>query len=567
LVKLSGQAYKVAKERYFSPDEDSWGQLSERVGKAIAKAEKEENIEKYEKEFTEIIGNQLFIPAGRILRNAGFERGLLNCFSLGMDDNIESISKTIGDSMIVAKYGGGAGISFSSLRPKNSILRRHGGVSSGLVSFMKVFGCANGVIETGGERRAALLAMLDISHPDIEEFLTSKHNLNELNNFNISVAVNNKFLKAVKNRREWTLSFRGKEYKKIDAYGLWCKIINSAIKYAEPGILNVDYIREYNNSEYFSQFNSVNPCGEIPLERSASCCLGSLVLPNFATEKTVRWKELGKAIGLAIRFLDNVLTLNHYPLKEIEEVSQKSRRIGLGVTGLADMLLHFGLKYGSDESLAFIEKLFKFIRDTAYSTSIELAKEKGTFPAYSDKYLDNPFIKDLPVKIERNIEKFGIRNVAMLTCPPVGSTSLLTPYSSGIEPIFSKAYWRSDKINAKRAFFHPFLKKLGGELPDYFVDSHNLTMEEHLLVQATITQYIDNAVSKTINISKNASFDEISEKLLHYVPRLKGVTIYVDGSRGEQVLTPMTNEEIKKYLNDADEENLVSQCASGKCDL
>ena len=1105
-VKLSEQALLVAKSRYFAPHENTWEELSKRVADAVAKVEKEEEVTRYSKEFYDIISNQLFIPAGRVLRNAGFERGLLNCFSLNVQDNIESIAKVIGNSMIVAKFGGGVGIPFSELRPRGDELKKNGGHASGPVSFMKVINTANGIIETGGQRRcfsedtkilttdgllaiknivnsnkeyiactsignkkiinkfnnseqevieitvdkgysvkvtrthkmcvlnnlgeiefkeaykfkigdrlllllgnmqeiknyiiiskfnyikplhsttlksiklptvlnedlayfvgllfsdgcfikdkkisislgdgeietqkkiiklgkklfnieaiikqgdgkckninfysrilvewckeqefyfnncgnlilpkqfyispstviasfiagvfdgdgcnqnkynnksgysfkliakdfikdlqllllsngipsyirgidrskngwrtiyslsitskvfknrffnfiknystkiqeynstsdhswkfkadireigikdkwfrgvwadncdgvsykalyeiykkiediriknivgnilntveceiisiedigkcdtydievedthtlsgngfytsnSAALALLDISHPDIEEYLSAKIDNNELSNFNISVGINNKFLRAVKNDEEWPLVFRGKEYRKVNAKKLWDKIVKAAIKSAEPGLLNIDYIKKYSNSEYFAPFNCTNPCisgktlvetkegiqkfgdatniwngesyspivkwskgvkkviklitnhnytfivtpehkfqlnsgiweeaknllnkdlfcdgnysnikiikiedagedevfdfneptyhymvvggvrikncGEVPLAANESCCLGSLVLPNFITEKTIKWKELDRVVTLSVRFLDDVLTATTYPLKEIEEAAQRGRRIGLGVLGLADFFINLKVRYGSEEALKLSEKLFRFIRDSAYKASIELAKEKGTFSAYSDKYLDNNFILDLPIKIERDIAKFGLRNVALLSCPPNGSTALLTGYSSGIEPIFSKAYWREDRIG-RRPYIHYLLKKLNGELPEYFVDSYDLTMEEHLLMQATITQYIDNAVSKTINISKGIPFEVISENLLKYAPRLKGVTIYVDGSREGQVLTPMTEEEIKNCIAESSQVQEEQKCASGKCDL
>jgi len=328
----------------------------------------------------------------------------------------------------------------------------------------------------------------------------------------------------------------------------------------------LDYIREFHNAEYFAQFSSPNACSEQMLEKYGVCVLGSLVLPNFATEKRVKWKELKSSIELAIRFLDDVIDITKYPIEQNKIAAERSRKVGLGVIGLADLLLHFNIKYGSEDSIFFIEKLFKFIRDCAYEASIKLAEEKGTFPAYDSRYLENNFIKTLPVRIRKLIEKSGIRNTCVISGQPTGTTSLLCNYSSGVEPIFSKAHWRNDRIS-RRPYIHPFIRENNGEVPDYFVDAHDLTPEQHLLILATIQQYVDSAVSKTINFPHNIKLEEVSDILLNYVSDLKGVTIYVDGTRKNQVLTPMTDEEIKKYLSESREETFVQECKTGTCDL
>lgn len=566
LIKLSEQAHKVAKERYFSSDEDSWEQLANRVGSAIAEAEKEENKEKYKTEFTEIIGNQLFIPAGRILRGAGFGRNLINCVSLPIGDSIQEIGNTIKNSLIVSSEGGGIGIDFSPIRPKGSPIHGKGGIASGVIGWIRILDTANGVIETGGSRRGALLSVLNIDHPEIEEFLDAKAKDKTLSNFNISVGITNSFINAVKNDSDWNLHFQGRHYKTIKAKDLWFKLVNSMIKHAEPGILNLDNIRHFHNAEYFAQYSSPNACSEQILEKFGVCVLGSLVLPNFVTEKTMRWKELKKVIKLAIRFLDNTIDITKYPILENKIAAENSRKVGLGIIGLGDLFLHFGIKYGSDESVYFIEKLFKFIRDCSYEASIELAEERGTFSAYDYRYLDNVFIKSLPIRLKKRLEGVGIRNCCVVSGQPTGTTALLCDYSSGIEPIFSKAHWRNDKIG-KRPYIHNILKKYKGVVPDFFVDAHDLTAEQHLLILATVQQYIDSAVSKTINFPHYVTTLDVSNILLKYVTDLKGVTIYVDGSRGEQVLTPMTDEEIKQFINDSEEEIVAQQCVSGKCDL
>jgi ribonucleoside-diphosphate reductase alpha chain len=564
---LTPQAEEVAKSRYYAPGED-WESMCRRVATAIAQAEKPEDRNNYTKLFFEMIYNQQMIPGGRILRNAGFNRSLINCISLPIGDSIHEIGETVMNSLIVSASGGGIGIDFSPIRKKGSEIRGKGGQASGVIGWMKIIDTVNSVIETGGFRRGALLSVLNVDHPEIEEYLQAKFKDGVLSNFNISIGITKNFIEAVKNNEKWNLQFQGKIHKTINAKKLWLKIVRSMIKYAEPGIINLDYIREFHNGEYFAQFSSPNACSEQMLEKYGVCVLGSVVLPNFTTEKRIKRKELKQAIELAIRFLDDTINITNYPIEENKIAAERSRKVGLGIIGLSDLLLHHQIKYGSEESIFFIEELFKFIRDCAYEASIKLAKEKGTFPAYDSRYLDNNFIKTLPVRIRKLIEEFGMRNTCVTSCQPTGTTALLCNYSSGVEPIFSKAHWRKDKIGEeKRPYIHSIIKENNGIVPDYFVDAHDLTPEQHLLMLATIQQHVDSAVSKTINFPKGTKKEEVSDILLKYVSDLKGVTIYVDGTKKGQVLTSMTDEEIKNHLEEAEEGVVNQECSTGTCDL
>jgi ribonucleoside-diphosphate reductase alpha chain len=395
------------------------------------------------------------------------------------------------------------------------------------------------------------------------EFPNGKYKCNQ----SYHLIISRKSLEIFRNKIGFIQSYKNEELNDVDFESLRSEDdFETVVEIQDAGEELVYDFTEPDKHEIIINGFHVHNCAEAVLSDSESCDLGSIVLPNFVTEKTVRWKEMEKYIHLLIRLLDNVLTINKYPLQKIELASQRTRRLGAGVIGLGDVLLKLELRYGSEESLLFVEKLFKFIRDTAYQASINLAIEKGTFPEYSSRYLDNNFIKTLPVRIRKQIEDHGIRNVALLAIAPTGTVSLLTGYSSGIEPVFSKAYWRKDRIG-KRAYVHNLLKKYDGNIPDFFVDSYDITPEEHLLFQATVGQYVDNSISKTINIPKDYPLDKLNSIILKYIEEVKGITIYRDTSRKNQVLTPMTDEEIKKYLSESREETFVQECKTGTCDL
>ena len=573
ILELSKNAKAIAEKRYFEENED-WEQLSRRVGKAASKNENDQL--KWQDIFAEEIYNMNFIPGGRVLRNAGkIRQSMLNCACLPVEDSIESIGELIKNSLILWSYGAGLGVDFSPLREKGRPLRSKGGESSGMVSFLEAIDSVAHTIETGGQRRSGCLGMCMASHPEIFDFIDAKIEDKKLSYFNLSVAIDRQFIEAVENDDKWDLRFSGQTVRTVKAMDLWNKILDSQIKSGEPGIINYDNLRK-NNSYYFQPISCVNLCSELPLPAYGMCVLGSLVLPSFISlsGKSTNWQKLEKSISSSIRFLDNMIDVNFFPLKQSEQVAKDSRRIGMGVMGLHDYFIHKRIKYGSEESINEIDRLFKFIRNVAYQTSIELAIEKGAFPKFMpNEYTKSSYVRKLPPKLRMDIKDKGIRNVTMLAAAPTGTTSLIADVSSGIEPIFSMAYKRKDRVS-ERIYIH---KKLLDHLkedkfkPGWMVDAYDLDPTDHLEVQASIQKFLDNSVSKTINCPKEMTSNKLSKILLEYIRDLVGITIYVDGSRGNQPLEQLNFNEIKKYLKDEDitsdkiEEDVM--CSSGECDL
>lgn len=567
-MDLSTNAHAVATSRYFWDNENTWEDLAVRVSREIAKLERDPLT--FQREYYEALMELDFIPAGRILRNIGkLKPSTSNCNFLPIDDNIESIAETLKNYLIISSYGGGTGINFSALRPKGTPLTTKGGASSGLVSFIEMFNDAGKRLETGGQRRAAGIGLCAVSHPEIEDFIAAKVEHDRLNQFNISVTIDDSFLLAVENDDDWDLKFAGKVYRTVKARGLWNNILDNMLKHSEPGIINWSRLSR-NNSYYFSPIRGCNPCGEVPLGDYEVCNLLSLNLVNFIGGKRTNWQKLEKSIYLAVRFLDNVIDLSFYPIANQENVVKNARRIGLGVMGLGDYLYRKEVRYGADASLLEIERLFRFIRDTAYRASIQLAKERGAFPKYErSQYTKSTFVKKLPAKIRMEIKEHGIRNCTIVTCPPTGSTSLLPEVSSGIEPIISKAYLRQDGVS-NRIYIHPTYKEIvqnGGDKPEWLVDSFDLKPEDHLEVQTVINKYVDNAVSKTINLPEKTTVNDLSRLLLEFAYDLKGVTIYRDGTRDCQPITPLKHKEIIKHIKDSDSTPEEVECRSGACEL
>jgi len=869
-IVLSDNATEVATARYFNNGED-WESCTARVAKAVSDVEF--NKKDFSDKFHEVIYNMDFIPGGRILRNAGRVKGsMLNCYVVPIGDSIEEIGQFIKDSLTLWSEGGGVGCNFSNLRPAGDPILGKGGHSSGMVSFIKAADAVSKTIESGGQRRAAALACVEVSHPEVVEFINSKLVDNELSHFNISVLVNEEFLKAVEANANWTFKFKQREYQTVPAREIWNLIVSNMINKAEPGLLNGTNLYK-NNSYYFDPVVSTNPCwtgdtlvavadgrgevsfeqlameskdvpvycfnpktketeirmmrnprktsekekileiilddgssfkctenhklvdkngievftkdlkpgsrlhhmiktygnnikeqqepiaiwngyvnkkgycfehrvqaefllgrklkdgesvhhrdennqnntfenicvmnhgehtkmhqsgdknvmrskwwnnqsekikneykrkmsistsgtkngnwsgytlddlkpialtyiislgrkplvkewvkyckdnklphsisatsdfinevyesinlnykvvsirecdyeavyngtvddfhnyyvftnfsknksgknrknyilskncGEAVLENYGSCCLGSLVLPNFITGTTnTNWQKLERTIKLAVRFLDNVIDVNKYTLNEIDIKGHNGRRIGLGIMGLADYLFAKELRYGSKEALAEIERLMKFIRDIAYQTSVELAVEKGAFPRFDPVYYGNSsFVRKLPAPLRMEIKSKGIRNVTLLSIAPTGTISLLRECSSGIEPLMFKSYKRRDRVG-ERVYIHPRYKNLlltGNAVPSWFVDMTDLSPKDHFETQAMIQKYVDGAVSKTINLPAGTTADDLDKLLLEYTHDLKGVTVYVDGSRGGQVYENLTEEEAIEYI-------------------
>jgi len=571
--KLSNNAIEVAESRYFMEGED-WEACTNRVGRVIASRENSHILE-YASKFSEIIFNVDFLPGGRILRNAGRQAGsLFNCYHLPIGDSRKEIGQFYMDSLMLWGEGGGVGVNISSLRPKGAPIKTMGGESSGPVSFLEASDAIAKTIESGGSRRAAALALMHITHPDIMRFIDAKIEHGKLPHYNISVAVTDEFLEAVESDDEWEFKFAHKSYGKVKAREIWDKIVDNMVKFAEPGLLNWNNLIK-NNSYYYDPIQGVNPCGEAVLSPYDVCDLGSLVLTNFITGTVnTNWKKLGEVIKIAVRFLDDVIDVNKYTLQETDIKAHNSRRIGLGVMGLAEYLFAKGLRYGSEKAIVEIEKLMRFIRDAVYETLVELAQEKGSFPKFDPiPYGKASFIRKLPASLRMAIKEHGVRCVTALAIAPTGTISLLADVNSGIEPLFRKAYLRSDRVS-ERMYIHPIYKHLlesGEETPDWYVDTDDLKPADHFEVQAVVQRYTDGAVSKTINMPVSTTPKQLSKLTLEYIHDLKGVTIYVDESREGQILNKVTKQEVEKYLSEnkvkesADIEAL--SCASGSCEM
>lgn len=567
---MEKQAELIFKDRYANDENETWEQRCQEIARILASVE--EDSEKWEEIFYNVLVNRLFIPGGRILRNAGqLGTNLLNCIGLVCEDSIESIANTLRETIIVSAEGAGVGVNFD-LRPEGSPIKRKKTESSGVVSFMKWFDSINEVVKSGGDRRAALLGFIRIDHPEIYKFIHAKSEMGVLENFNISVAITHEFLDAVENDEEWPLSFGGHIYETVKARNLWYCILDNMIKHGEPGLLNFTNMSINNSYVLGVPIQTVNACSELNMERYGSCDLGSLHLPSYLNGGRTSWKLLEEIIPIAVRMLDNVLDVTRYPLQEIKQTSQALRRVGLGVMGLADFLFVKEIRYGSRDSIKEIDRLFGAIRDFAYEASVKLAEEKGSFPKYDAALLPKAkFIKKLPRHLQRGIKEQGLRNVTLLAVAPTGTTSLIGNTTSSIEPLFAKAYKRKDRAG-ERIYIHSLLidfTRNGEKIPDWFVSTEDITPFEHLEVQTTVQRYVDSSISKTLNLPSETTVEDLDKMVLSYIRELKGLAVYVDGSRGEQVLNRIPVEEAKKHIDKAitemDEEALA--CRTGVCEL
>jgi len=568
--KLSENALQIASARYFMEGE-TWEDCARRVGSEMANVENGLSSA-YADAFSEMIYDMDFLPGGRILRNSRRPRGsMFNCYVLPIGDSIEEIGQWKKDALILWSEGGGVGCNLTNLRPKMAPIRGKGGKSSGPVSFLVSSDGDAETIESGGARRAAALATMSVSHPDIMRFIDAKLTHGKLSHYNISVAVTDEFLDAVESDGEWLFKFQQQDYGSIPARDIWDKVVENMVNCAEPGLLNWDNLRS-NNSYYFDPIVSTNPCGEVPLGAYGVCCLGSLVLPNFITGNVnTNWKKLEKTIKLAVRFLDNVIDVNKYVLNEIDINAHAGRRVGVGVMGLAEYLFAKKLRSGSQKAVYDTEKLMRFIRDCVYETSIALAEEKGAFPKFDAmQYSKSHFIRNLPASLRMDIKTYGIRNVTLMAIAPTGTISLLPEVTSSVEPLFLKAYRRDDRVGS-RLYVHPVYKELlsnGGDKEDWFVDSADLEPEDHFEIQAVVQKYTDGAVSKTVNMPAGTTPEELSKLTLEYIRDLKGVTVYVDGSREGQILNSIPEEEVRDYLKENESvAPEAMECAAGTCDI
>lgn len=556
---ISDNARRVLERRYLLKDAD--GNLKEtpkelfwRVARAIAAADRKysqtANVTATAKMFYNQMASRAFLPNSPTLMNAGRDLGQLSaCFVLPIEDSMEGIFETVKNTALIHKSGGGTGFSFSRLRPKNSTVKSTAGTASGPVSFMKVFNSATETVKQGGTRRGANMGILRVDHPDIFEFISCKIADDSLNNFNISVALTDRFMEALKKEQTYELisPTNGEVVNRIDARKVFDQIVQNAWKNGDPGVIFLDEINRKNTTPMVGEIESTNPCGEQPLLPYESCNLGSINLALMVKDGLIDWDQLGEVVHIAVHFLDNVIDCNKYPLPQIEELTLANRKIGLGVMGWADMLYQLKIPYDSEEACSLAEQVMEFIHRKGWEKSLELGEQRTPFKNWRNSTLGKPF-----------------RNATVTTIAPTGTISMISDTSGGIEPNFSLVYVKKvmdgDELLYVNDYFLETAKKEGfysdelmrtiskinsikglEDVPDHikkiYVTSHQITPEWHVRMQAAFQKYTDNAVSKTINFPRNASQQDIQKSyLLAYELKCKGITVYRDGSRDEQVL-------------------------------
>ena len=540
--------------------QDTW----ERVANHLASAEKREAQKIWSKKFYKALEDFRFIPAGRINAGAG-EHGrnvtLFNCFVMGkIEDSLTGIYEGLKEAVLTMQQGGGIGYDFSTIRPDGAEVKGVASDASGPLSFMDVWDSSCRTIMSAGTRRGAMMATMRCDHPDIEKFIEAKRDPLRLRMFNVSVLATDKFMEAVKNDEMFDLVFEGKVYKTIRAKSLWDKIMSSTYSYAEPGVIFIDRINEMNNLNYIETIAATNPCGEQPLPPYGACLLGSVNLvallnPDFTIDKT----KLKDTVRTAVRMMDNVIDVSKFPLEAQQIEAENKRRIGLGVTGLADALALGGLVYGSDEAVAWTDEVLKLIAVEAYLTSTELAKEKGSFPLLDvDAYLDTPNMKQMPEEVRQAVRENGIRNALLTSIAPTGTISLYAGnVSSGIEPIFALGYKRKvmqkdgTKIEQQvEDYAVTKWKREKGEntpLPSSFVTAQTLDPEAHVKMQAAAQRWIDSSISKTVNVPEDITFDDFKEVyMLAYETGCKGCTTYRPNEVTGSVLTATEEGQIEE---------------------
>ena len=585
-MKIGASARTVLEKRYLAKDEngtpiETVEGLFERVAGTVAAADKqydEEGVAQSQKTFYDMMTNLEFLPNSPTLMNAGRPLGQLSaCFVLPVEDSMEDIFETIKQAALIHKSGGGTGFSFTKLRQKGSVVNSTGGVASGPISFMKVFNAATEAIKQGGTRRGANMGMLQIDHPDILEFITCKTDNNEITNFNISVAITEDFMKAVEADREYDLIDPKTKaiVGSLPAREVFEKIVTAAHQNGEPGIVFVDRLNRDNIVPSQGRIEATNPCGEQPLLPYESCNLGSInlveMLKKDGDKYCIDYNKLGKTVDNAIHFLDNVIEVNNYPIEQIEFTTKQTRKVGLGVMGFADMLLLMGIAYNSDEGVSIGEQVMEFINTRAHAMSRKLGADRGSFPLFAESiYKDGE----------------AVRNGTCTTIAPTGTLSIIAGVSSGVEPVFAYVFIRNVMDGTELIEVNPILKAelekrgiyneelmkkiskegslqhidgLPADIKKVFVCAHDVEPIWHIKMQAAFQKHLDNAVSKTVNFSNNATKEDVAEVYrLAYKLGCKGVTIYRDGSRQNQVLN------IGKVNNGKEEEVFCPDCAT--CD-
>lgn len=623
LTEFSQNAITVLEKRYLKRDKDGTPletpyELFKRVAKAIGDADlqygaSQDEADKTTKKFLDFMLNKSFMPNSPTLMNAGRELGQLSaCFVLPVEDSIEAIFDTIKNTALIHKSGGGTGFSFSRLRPKNDIVKSTMGVSSGPVSFMEVFNAATEAIKQGGTRRGANMGILRVDHPDILEFIEAKADGSKLNNFNISVALTDKFMEAVKNSGDYELiHLRSKQpCKKVNAKQVFDLIIDGAWRNGEPGIVFIDTINSDNPTPLIGEIESTNPCGEVPLLPYEACNLGSINLGRFIVDGKIDWDRLAEVTRTSIHFLDNVITINNYPLPQISEMVQNNRKIGLGVMGWADMLMMLDIAYNSSEGVDLAYKVFEFIDYHSKVMSIELAESRGAFKNFKGSIYDGQnflskkyagksagvITDEKWAELDARIAKTGIRNATTTCIAPTGTISMIASASGGVEPLFGLVFMRNvmdgtemievnsifeerckkDSVYSKELMKaisdnHGSIKGVAGvpsKIAETFSTAHDVSPEWHVKMQAAFQLHTDNAVSKTVNFEEDATREDIEKTYyLAHEYNLKGITVYRNNSRTFQPMSTTSEKSAaeKIELKDIEEESVMKEVTCKEC--